>query len=131
MVSLTVLLLKNASGSFALQTDPGQSQRLLKNSERFALLLAENLHVAGASLTIVSENIGKNLSYVCSNIILYDHFSHIVIVVTLVDPNNTTDVTFPGPNVSVDNSLSISASYIQQRSNETGKLPLMCDCNIM
>lgn len=64
MVSLTVLLLKNASGSFAMQTDPGQSQRLLKNSERFALLLAESLHVAGASLTIVSENIGKNLSYV-------------------------------------------------------------------
>lgn len=112
-----------------MQTDPGQSQKLLKNSERFALLLAENLHVVGASLTIVSENIGKNLSYVCSNITFYDHI--IVIVVTLVDPNNTTDVTFPGPNISVDNSLSISASYIQLRSNETGKLSLMCDCNIM
>ena len=48
--------------------------------------------------------------------------AYIVILATLVDPNNTTGVTFSGPNINVNNSLFISASYIQQRSDETGKL---------
>ena len=45
------------------QINPGQSQMLLKNSERFALLLAENLEAVGLSQTIELENISKNLYY--------------------------------------------------------------------
>ena len=49
---------------------------------------------------------------------------YVVIVAELADPNNITDVNFPDPNsdLSLDNSLLIPASYIQQRSNETGNL---------
>ena len=43
------------------QDSPGQSQMFLKNSERFALLLAENLEAVGLSQTIESENISENL----------------------------------------------------------------------
>lgn len=43
------------------QRDPSQSQMLLMNSERLALLLAQNLKVQ--SVQIVSDNIGKCLSY--------------------------------------------------------------------
>ena len=46
---------------------------------------------------------------------------YVVIVAELVDPNNITDINFPG-----DNSLFIPASYIEQRfkqqSDGTGKL---------
>ena len=42
-----------------LQTD--QSQMLLNNSERFGLLLAENVEL-GSSKTVESENIGKHPS---------------------------------------------------------------------
>ena len=49
---------------------------------------------------------------------------YIVIVAELVDANNISDITFPDPNsnISVNNSISIPASYIQQRSMTTGKL---------
>lgn len=33
----------------------------LNNSEKFALLLAENMEAVGLSRTVESENIGKNL----------------------------------------------------------------------
>ena len=48
----------------------------------------------------------------------------IAIVVELADLNNITDVNFPDPNsnLSLDNSLLIPASYVQQRFNETGNL---------
>ena len=47
--------------SLHFQMNPDQSQELLNNSEKFALLLAENLEVAGLSRTIESENISKDL----------------------------------------------------------------------
>ena len=43
--------------------DPVQSQLLLINSERFGLLLAENLNDVGMSLKIQSENICKSLKF--------------------------------------------------------------------
>ena len=47
-------------------TNPGQRQMLLMNSERFGLLLAEN--VEGASVqVVVSDNIGECLSYPNNN----------------------------------------------------------------
>lgn len=42
-----------------VQADHNQSQILLKSSEKFGLLLAENLNKTGSSVTIESENIGK------------------------------------------------------------------------
>ena len=42
------------------QTNPGQSQMVLMNSEKFALLLAENLEI-GSDRMVVSENISKSL----------------------------------------------------------------------
>ena len=36
-----------------------QSQMLLNNSERFGLLLADNIEKVGSSQTVESENIGK------------------------------------------------------------------------
>ena len=49
---------------------------------------------------------------------------YVAIVAELVDPSNTTGVHFPDLNssLSLNNSLFIPRSYIQQRSNETGKL---------
>ena len=53
---------------------------------------------------------------------------YVVIVAELVDPNNITDINFPGSNgnLTLDNSLFIPASYIEQRfkqqSDRTGKL---------
>ena len=51
-------------------------------------------------------------------------FACIVIVAELVDANNINDITFPDPNsnVSINNSILIPASYIQQRAMTTGKL---------
>ena len=51
-------------------------------------------------------------------------FSCIVIVAELVDANNINDVTFPdaNSNVSLNSSIVIPASYIQQRAMTTGKL---------
>ena len=43
------------------QTNPGQSQMILMNSERFALLLAENIEI-GSNRTVVSDNIGKSFT---------------------------------------------------------------------
>ena len=43
------------------QTNPGQSQMVLMNSERFALLLAENIEV-GSNRIVASDNIGKSFS---------------------------------------------------------------------
>ena len=43
------------------QENPGQSQMLLMNSERFTLLLAKSLKV-GSIQEFVSDNIGKCLS---------------------------------------------------------------------
>ena len=43
------------------QTNPGQNQMVLMNSERFALLLAENLEI-GSNRMVVSENISKSFS---------------------------------------------------------------------
>ena len=42
-----------------IQTDQYQSQILLNNSERFGLLLAENIETVGSNRTVESENIGK------------------------------------------------------------------------
>ena len=55
--------------------NPGQSQMLLRNSERFALLLAQNLQGNGANRTVVSENIGKRLSNINILTILNDCFA--------------------------------------------------------
>ena len=51
----------------------------------------------------------------------------VVIVAELVDANNISDVFFSAPNssFSINNSIFIPASYIQQRSMITGKLFLM------
>ena len=48
----------------------------------------------------------------------------VVIVAELVYANNTSDITFPAPNSNfgINSSISIPASYIQQRSMITGKL---------
>ena len=43
-----------------LQVDPKQSQLLLLNSERFGLLLAENMNKIGMPLTIQADNICKS-----------------------------------------------------------------------
>ena len=43
--------------------NPGQSQMLLMNSERFALLLADNLET-GTSQIVASDNIGKSFSWI-------------------------------------------------------------------
>ena len=57
-------------------------------------------------------------------------FWYAVIVAELVDPNKITDINFPGSygNLTLDNSLFIPASYIEQRfkqqSDGTGKLYL-------
>ena len=97
---------------------------LLKNLERFGLLLAENIE-PGSTKTVQSENIG---TYVFIPTQLYQYtellFLYVVIVAESVDPNNIADVNFPDPNsnLSLNNSLLIPASYIQQRSNETGNL---------
>ena len=47
-----------------------------------------------------------------------------VIAVELVDANNITNITFPDPdsNFNTNSSIFIPASYIQERSNITGKL---------
>ena len=43
------------------QANLGQSQMLLMNSERFALLIAEHLET-GSNRIVVSDNIGKSFS---------------------------------------------------------------------
>ena len=43
------------------QTNPAQSQMLLMNSERFGLLLGQNLEI-GSNRIIISENISKSFS---------------------------------------------------------------------
>ena len=49
-----------------------------------------------------------------------------VITVELVEANDIKDITFPNPNsnstISTNNSIFIPASYIQERSETTGKL---------
>ena len=42
-----------------IQTNPGQSQALLMNSEMLGLLLAQNLEGGGSNRTFVSDHIGK------------------------------------------------------------------------
>ena len=48
----------------------------------------------------------------------------VAIAAQLVDANNISDVTFPDPNsnFSMNSSIFIPASYIQDRSMTTGKL---------
>ena len=95
---------------------------VLMNSETFALLLAENIEI-GSNQTVVSDNIGKSFSYLMLTMI-WMTVLHVVIVAELVDANNVNDITFPDPNsnVSINNSISIPASYIQQQAMTTGKL---------
>ena len=52
------------------------------------------------------------------------HVLYVVIVAESVDANNINDVTFPDPNsnISLNSSIFIPASYIQQRAMTTGKL---------
>ena len=49
---------------------------------------------------------------------------YIVIVAELVNANNISNVTFPDPNsnISLNSSIFIPASYIQQRAMTTGRL---------
>ena len=49
---------------------------------------------------------------------------HVVIVAESVDANNINNITFPDPNsnITINSSISIRASYIQQRAMTTGKL---------
>ena len=49
---------------------------------------------------------------------------HVAIVAELVDANSVRNVNFPGldSNLNLSSSIFIPASYIQQRSDITGKL---------
>ena len=49
---------------------------------------------------------------------------YVVIVAELVNANNINDITFPDPNsnITINSSILIPASYIQQRAMTTGKL---------
>ena len=62
-VSLHYRMFKHTSDLTCVpfQTNPGQSQMVLMNSERFALLLAESIEV-GSNRMVVSDNIGKRFS---------------------------------------------------------------------
>ena len=99
----------------------------LRNSEKFALLVAQNLNEDEPSLTIESQNIGKVLSLNLTlhwKTILYAYMC-IVIVAQIEEPNNSTGVTFPDPNIGLNNSIFILSSYIRQRSNEASKFSLL------
>ena len=52
------------------------------------------------------------------------HVLYVVIVAESVDANNINNITFPDPNsnISLNSSIFIPASYIQQRAMTTGKL---------
>ena len=94
---------------------------LLMNSERFALILAENLEV-GSIQVVISDNICKFLSKILA--IMSSMIICTVIAAELVDTDNISDITFPDPNIdfNTDNSIFIPASYIHERSMTTGKL---------
>ena len=56
-----IIMLLEHLHQFTLHLQTDQSQMLLNNSERFGLLLAENVEL-GSSKTVESENIGKHPS---------------------------------------------------------------------
>ena len=103
---------------------------LLSNSERFALLLAENLKV-GSNRTVISDNIG-NINVVLNCKLFVIHGFYIEIFAELVNPNNITDIYYrdPGSNLTAENSIFIPASYIElrhnQQPNKTGEVCKYC-----
>ena len=70
VVSFAYQLLEQSTVKSYFQIHPGQSQMLLNNSERFALLLAENLETTGLSRTVESENISKTNHINCTQLTL-------------------------------------------------------------
>ena len=92
-----------------------QSQLLLINSERFGLLLAENMNEVGMSLTIQTDNICK--SYTKTNSVI-NNSTCIVIAAEIVNTTITEPITFNGTNER--NSISIPADFIWERFSATG-----------
>ena len=96
--------------------NPGQNQILLKSSDRFGILFAENLH-KGLTPTVYSNNISMYKSFFNLNLLYF----HVVIEATLVDASKSSKVVFPNASV-VLNSIEIPASFILQKSYATGKI---------
>ena len=81
-------------------------------SERFGIILAENLDAIVSSNFVNSENISKDSSLF--NKIYYVIFLT-VIAIELVNASSTKDISF-----SDQNSILIPADFINQRSSMTG-----------
>ena len=60
-INNTNTLLLNSFSVYNNYIQTNQSQMLLNNSERFGLLLANNMETVGSSRTVEAENIGKRV----------------------------------------------------------------------
>ena len=97
--------------------DPFQSQRVLMLSEKFGIILAENLDAIVSSNFVNSTNISMNMNSLLFNIL---HDFLIVIAIELVNAPSTDDISF-----SDQHSILIPAEFINQRSLMTG-IMYMC-----
>lgn len=97
--------------------DPIQSQLLLINSERFGLVLAENMNEVGSPAKIKSDNICKGRTYLK---VSDWHWTVLVIVAELVNATSTEYIVFNGTNK--QNSVLISTDFIKERSYTTGNI---------